>query len=198
MPVAILVLLHIGAIELLLSLRHTVDRSPVEVFTQLFTVRPKTADTAPAEAQRLPLPRATTPPAMTLAPLPVVPDAVERAREPPAPATLPETGAISVGTPSSGAAGPLMGGDTGRLKLGIPKEFFTHPPPLTAAQEAMRDPRSNKLVLTKQEQIEIDFGQIECIAWQREPDGSIYRGPGHWKRVVPAPVGGKELQECVK
>ena len=47
----------------------------------------------------------------------------------------------------------------------------------------MQDPRSNRLVLTKQEQMDVDFGVVECIAWQREPSGGIYRGPGHWQRV---------------
>ena len=97
------------------------------------------------------------------------------------------TGSVIAATPASGVASASGNGASApgaaKLDLAIPKEFYTHPPPLTPAQEAMQDPRSNRLVLTKQEQMDVDFGVVECIAWQREADGSIYRGPGHWQRI---------------
>jgi hypothetical protein len=31
--------------------------------------------------------------------------------------------------------------------------------------------------------MDIAFGVVECIAWQRQSDGSIYRGPGHLRRI---------------
>jgi hypothetical protein len=108
---------------------------------------------------------------------------------PPVEAESPPTAAA--GTPivaSPAQAGPAIDGVPGpsgpaKLDLAIPKDFYAHPPPLTPAQEAMRDPRSNHLELTKQEKLDIAFGVIECVAWQREPDGSIYRGPGHYARI---------------
>lgn len=103
--------------------------------------------------------------------------------------------------------GAASGVGPDKLDLRIPTEFYTHPPPLTRAQKAMRDPRSNRLVLTKQEQMDVDFGVVECIAWQREPDGSIYRGPGHRQRIqgigtnpstTHEPGGEDRPMECVK
>ena len=49
--------------------------------------------------------------------------------------------------------------------------------------------------------------RVECIAWQREPNGGIYRGPGHRQRVRDvrhepvhhAPPGQEDRpMECVK
>ena len=87
----------------------------------------------------------------------------------PAPAGSAGDGAAVAAPPGPGPA---------RLDLTIPEDFSAHPPPLTPAQEAMRDPLSNHLELTKQEKLDMADRIIECVAWQREPDGSIYRGPG--------------------
>ena len=88
---------------------------------------------------------------------------------------------------------------------------------LTAASEALRDPRSNRLVLTPAEKRLVAFTAAahggglasgeqytgfdgECIVWQREPDGTIYRGPGHYRQApgVPARRDGSHVMECVK
>jgi hypothetical protein len=113
--------------------------------------------------------------------------------------------ATPVAAPDSAAAS--MSGPAS-LDLKIPKEFFSQSdPPQTPAQEALRDPRSNRLVLTLQEKMDLAFGSVECIAWQRQPDGSIYRGPGHDRRVPGlaanpftrhAPGQDDHVQECVK
>jgi hypothetical protein len=168
---ALLLVLHLVAIELFVHLRTT----RVLVNDRLVTLLP------------------TVPPTKSISP----PQATESARSPrPLFAPLPpidvEAPTIDAGSviavapsPSNAAASGNAASAPGpaKLDLAIPKEFYTHPPPLTPAQEAMQDPRSNRLVLTKQEQMDVDFGVVECIAWQREPSGSIYRGPGHWQRV---------------
>jgi len=170
---ALLLLLHLLAITLLVRLRTTHERPIDRLATLLRFIEPTRR---PPVRESLPIPP-TPAPRPLIAPLPpleIVPDNATPA------AIAPIAGAPSsapAGTGAASGAGP----DT--LDLRIPKEFYTHPPPLTPAQEAMRDPRSNRLVLTKQEQMDVDFGVVECIAWQREPDGSIYRGPGHWQRI---------------
>jgi hypothetical protein len=171
---ALLLLLHIVAIELFVHLRATRDNATDRLVTLLFTESPRPAQ---RPAQAAPEPAPARQPRPLLAPLPPV------AVEAPAgtrPVATPIAAAPSDG-PGSGSA--ASGPGPAKLDLAIPKEFYTHPPPLTPAQEAMNDPRSNRLVLTKQEQMDVDFGVVECIAWQREPNGSIYRGPGHWQRV---------------
>jgi hypothetical protein len=113
-------------------------------------------------------------------------------------------GGAGTGTATAPAVGPATtaaGSTSPPLNLTVPREFYTRPPPLTAAQEAMRDPRSNRLVLTKREQIDIDFGLYPCVAWVREPDGTIYRGPGRLQRVQDVgtnPFNGRRGEECVK
>jgi hypothetical protein len=170
---ALLLVLHLVAIQLFLSLRTTREPSGERLVTLLLSVLTK-----PPPALAKPIARPL--PARKPKPVPVpVPAA---AAEPPrsihdsaTPIAAPEGDSTPPGGGTASAPAPL--------NLEIPKEFFAHPPPLTPAQEAMRDPRSNRLVLTKQEQLDVDFGVVECIAWQREPDGSIYRGPGHYQRI---------------
>jgi hypothetical protein len=170
---ALLLLLHLVAIGWLVRLQTTRERPLDRLVTLLRFIAPN--ERLPAR-EPLPMP-ATQAPRPLLAPLPTIAIAPDDA----APAAM----APVAGPPSSAPAGTGAASGVGpdKLDLRIPKEFYTHPPPLTPAQEAMRDPRSNKLVLTKQEQMDVDFGVVECIAWQREPNGSIYRGPGHWQRI---------------
>lgn len=185
---AALLLFHLAAIDLLLSLKSTREH-PAEGLAMLklsaFT-KPVPRE-VPAKAPPPPLPRRRAAFAPVAEPRPPT-----VADPPPAP-DAPPAMLAPVDAPPPAAA---------PLNLALPKEFFDrereHERHLAPAEEAMRDPRSNKLVLTKQEQIEIDFGQYECIAWQREPDGSIYRGPGRLKRVNNIPMGGKTIYECVK
>ena len=170
---ALLLLLHLVAITWLVRLQTTRERPLDRLVTLLRFIAPNAR--LPAR-EPLPMP-ATQAPRPLVAPLPRIDVAPDDA----APAAI----APVAGPPSSAPAGMGSASSVGpdKLDLRIPKEFYTHPPPPTPAQEAMRDPRSNKLVLTKQEQMDVDFGVVECIAWQREPNGSIYRGPGHWQRI---------------
>ncbi len=191
---ALLLVLHLAGIELFVHLRATRAVADDRLVMLMLPV-PPTANTRP--------PRATEP---ARSPRPLV------APLPPIDVTPPvATGSVIAAAPASGVA-PASGGGApapgpAKLDLAIPKDFYAHPPPLTPAQEAMLDPRSNRLVLTKQEQMDVDFGVVECIAWQREPDGSIYRGPGHRQRIrsvgtnpftYHAPGKEDRPMECVK
>lgn len=170
LAIAALVLLHGAAVEWLLHLQATRDRGDGRATTLLLLTPPH--PDRPEPATPLPAPRPAARP--LVAPLPPVdmpaPDGPAIVASPPSPA------------PAAGD-GPRAEKPAPALDLKIPKSFFTDKTPLTPAQEAMQDPRSNHLELTRQEKLDIAFGVIECVAWQREPDGSIYRGPGHLKRV---------------
>lgn len=164
-----LLLLHLAVVVALLSLHALRERPGEGMLTILLD--------APPPPPRPPLP---TPPAARslpplLAPVPLVAPTAPLAPEAPV--------AVAVAPPASGAAAASVGPASGALNLRIPKDFFAHPPPLTAAQEAMQDPRSNHIELTRQEKLDIAFGAIECVARERMPDGSIWRGPGHLKRL---------------
>ena len=67
----------------------------------------------------------------------------------------------------------------------IPKDFYAHPPPLTPAQEAMRDPRSNHLELTKQEKLDIAFEhhRMRGLSSCARPDGSMLPRAGALRRA---------------
>jgi hypothetical protein len=203
--VALLLILHAVVVGLLLTLQQVAGKAPADsIVTLMLTVLPKktapvvaartepVVDRRKAEAPARPA-RPTEPVAVTAPP-----------RDEPQAITLPDAGAAGA---ANGANAAPAGASSPHLNLAIPKEFYTHPPPLTPAQEAKMDPRSNRLVLTKREQIDIDFGLYECVAWVREPDGTIYRGPGHLQRVQGVSTNpftyheaGKEDRnmECVK
>ena len=168
---ALLLVLHLVAIELFVHLRTTRAVANDRLVTLLLTAPPTKSIRPPQAAESTRAPRPLVAP---LPPIDVEAPAIDAGSViavAPAPANAAASGS------AASAPGPA------KLDLAIPKEFYAHPPPLTPAQEAMQDPRSNRLVLTKQEQMDVDFGVVECIAWQREPNGSIYRGPGHWQRV---------------
>jgi hypothetical protein len=168
--VALLLVLHLVAVDLIFHLQTTRERVRERLTSLLLIDTP----TKPAPAETRP---AATPPRPLLAPLPPAQvDAPPSLRDSATPAAM---AAAATGAP--GAAASMPG--PARLDLRIPKDFYAHPPKLTPAQEAMQDPRSNRLVLTRQEQMDVAFGGVECIAWQRMPDGSIYRGPGHHQRI---------------
>jgi len=170
---ALLLILHLAAIELFLNLKATRERPTERLVTLLLSALTKPAPTAPA-----PVAKPLKTPKAKVVPVPLVAiDPVHSIHDSATPVAAPEPDAGLAPGAAASAPAPAP------LNLAIPKDFFAHPPPLTPAQEAMRDPRSNRLVLTKQEQLDVDFGAVECIAWQREPDGSIYRGPGHYQRI---------------
>ena len=192
---ALLLICHIVAIDLFAHLQTTRQRANDRPTTLLLLdapARPVLPAHAPAVApQRAPRPLLAPVPAVAVEPTPWRDSAT------PVAGPAPDTG--PAGVPQEPASAPL--------NLAIPQDFYAHPPPLTPAQEAMRDPRSNRLVLTKQEKMDIAFGAVECIAWQREPDGRIYRGPGHHQRIqgistnpfsAHKPGGEDRSQECVK
>ena len=166
---ALLLVVHLAAIVGLLGLQATRERPGEGMLTLLLTAPAPRVPVTP-----LPQPKPATRLAPRLVALPAPADD---------PAHSIHDSATPVATEPAGAAPAAASAGSAPLNLAIPKEFFTHPPPLTPAQEAMQDPRSNRLVLTKQEQMDVDFGVVECIAWQRQPDGSIYRGPGRWQRI---------------
>lgn len=172
---ALLLILHLVAIQLFLNSKTTRARPTERLVTLLLSALAKPVPTAPARPATL---RKAPPPRVVPVPRVAV-DPVHSIHDSAAPAPVPANDAGSA--PGAAASAPMPA--QAPLNLAIPKDFFAHPPPLTPAQEAMRDPRSNRLVLTKQEQMDVDFGVVECIAWQREPDGSIYRGPGHRQRI---------------
>ena len=189
---ALLLILHVLAIDLFVHLQTTRERANDRLASLLLLeppTRPAPATPAPdVAARRLPRP--------LLAPLPTIAIDPARLRDSATPIAAPGP---DPGTASAAASAPL--------NLAIPKEFYAHPPPLTPAQEAMNDPRSNRLVLTRKEKLDVAFGVVECIAWQREPDGSIYRGPGHYQRIqgistnpftAHKPGTEDRGQECVK
>jgi len=187
-----LLALHGAIVEGLLHWPATRDR--VRERVTLLRLLPTTDRPRPATA--LPPPRMAAAPSPLLGPVPSLPE------QPTDDVHSQATAAASVpsGAAASGVPPPL--------DLKIPRPFFkAEPAPLTPAQEAMRDPRSNHLELTRQERLDIAFGAVECIAWQREPDGSIYRGPGHYRRVSDvstnpftnhAPGGEDRPLQCVK
>jgi hypothetical protein len=171
---ALLLILHLVAIELFVRLQTTRERADDRLASLLLLDSPaRPAAPAPDAA---PL----RPPRPLLAPMPLIAIESARLRDSATPIAAPES---NTGAPGSAGSGAASEAASAPLNLAIPKEFYTHPPPLTPAQEAMNDPRSNRLVLTRQEKLDVDFGVVECIAWQREPDGSIYRGPGHYQRI---------------
>ena len=190
-----LLVLHVAAILSLMRLQAARERGD-ERLLQLLLL---TVTRPSAVVQPPPEPRAARPPRALLAPLPTF-----EVDLPASPQAITAPAAVASRGPADGAAsspGPA------KLELAIPKDFFTHPPKLTPAQEAVQDPRSNHLELTRQEKMDIAFGSLECIAWQREPDGSIYRGPGHWRRIqgigtntftAHKPGTEDRPQECVK
>jgi hypothetical protein len=198
--VALLLILHLVAIDLFVHLRTTRDRTNDRLASLLLLDLPTKRAPATPAADLTPM----RPPRPLLAPVPMIAIEPARLKDSATPIATPgqDTGAsrsTGPGTASAAASAPL--------NLAIPKEFYTHPPPLTPAQEAMMDPRSNRLVLTRQEKMDVDFGVVECIAWQREPDGSIYRGPGHYRRIqgigtnpftAHKPGTEDRGQECVK
>ena len=197
--VALLLVLHLVAIELFIHLRTTRERGTDRLATLLLL-----------DAKRKPVPVTPTPEAASarpprplVAPIPAITVDPQRLRDSATPVATLESNAVG---PATAASGSASGAASAPLNLAIPKEFYKQAP-LTPAQEAMNDPRSNRLVLTKQEQLDIAFGVVECIAWQREPDGSIYRGPGHRQRIqgistnpftAHKPGGEDRPMECVK
>ncbi len=194
--VALLLVLHGIAIELFVHLQTTRERANDGIASLLLLQAPD----EPARSAPAPDVAPVRPPRPLVAPVPLVEVEAQRLRDSATP-----IGALPAEPAGASPAAP--GAASAPLNLAIPKEFFTHPPPLTPAQEAMADPRSNRLVLTRQEKLDIAFGVVECIAWQREPDGSIYRGPGHRQRIqgigtnpftAHKPGSEDRPEECVK
>lgn len=170
--IALLLALHLAAIWSFLHLGATRERADERLVQLILLAMKRPASPAPVDIARPP-----QAPRLRVAPLPPV-----VVQAPPGSDAAPVATPAPTGPAVDPPAAPTPAGPA-RLDLSIPKDFYAHPPPLTPAQEAMRDPRSNPLELTKQEKLDIAFGIIECVAWQREPDGSIYRGPGHYARI---------------
>jgi hypothetical protein len=178
--------LHGAAIWLMWRGSLSVDRQPEDMrvaWLHLHAAAPPARTAPPALARRRPRIAAAT----GAAPSPLA--APESPPGEPSPA--PDAPAI--------AAGPSTPPSAPRLDLRLPPRVTEDRLPLTPAQDAMRDPRSNTLRLTPAERLLADLGGAECIAWQRMPDGRIFRGPGHSRAVpgMPARPDGSRVQECV-
>jgi hypothetical protein len=169
----LLLVVHLAAIVGLLRLQAVRERPGEGMVTLLLSALPKPTAATPSP---MPRPRPVPRPAPTLA---TIPSPIED----PGHSIHDSAQPVAAAAAADGVASAAAPASSAPLNLAIPKEFFTHPPPLTVAQEAMLDPRSNRLVLTRQEKMDVDFGVVECIAWQRQPDGSIYRGPGRYQRI---------------
>ena len=114
------------------------------------------------------------------------------------PANRPLDGAPAA-TPSADTVPSGTGHGAGlSLDLSLPPTSI-HQAPLSAKQEALRDPRSNTPRPTLSEQFDITLGVMDCVFSERLTDGSIYRGPGRWEYVPdPNAFSGKSAKVCVK
>jgi hypothetical protein len=64
--------------------------------------------------------------------------------------------------------------------------------PLTPAQQAAQDPRTNSARLTKSEKFAVALGTLDCIFQTRLADGKIIRVPGHWAEMPARSEPGRE------
>lgn len=86
------------------------------------------------------------------------------------------------------------------LSLTLPRGL-TPPTPPRPAQLALRDPRANAVKLTPEERLAIAAGTIDCVIEERQPDGSVVRGPGRLVSVMAigtAGMRGETVQMCVR
>jgi hypothetical protein len=175
----------------------------------LWVATPRSSARPERKATDLPPPRPRVEPALPRLEVPLI-EIAAPAPSPAvaAPSAVPDprlTGSFAdeaPATPRNGSAAAASGAASGALRLELGPGFYAQERErekhLSPAEEARRDPRSNRLVLSPAEKRMIAFGEVECIAWQRMPDGSIYRGPGHWHRVTDVQPGTHEVQECVR
>lgn len=152
---------------------------PVPAAPWLRLLTPKVPVSAPPAAPRAPtLP---LPPAPALIP----PPALEIAAAQPA---APQTQATPSTTPSAAAdSGPAHNAGSGTAPLIVRIPSAGKPGQFTPFQNpATNDPRSRSIRLTFEEKMAIAAGTAECFLEEREPDGSIWRGPGKLKHRASA------------
>ena len=180
---------HVIALWLMLGSRLSVERQPDHEQEAWVEIHPAAATVAAMPSKQAPA--LTAPPTRRIAvpTIAIPPVAIDQTSE----------GATLAPSRSSSGAGPARSPDP-PLDLRLPQRPNEQATPLTPAQEAMRDPRSNTFRLTRNERLQLTFGQVECIAWQRMPDGSIYRGTGHLRPSldVPPRPDGTRVMECVR
>jgi hypothetical protein len=87
-----------------------------------------------------------------------------------------------------------------RYGVEIPKVSTEEP--LTPAQQAAQDPRTNSARLTKSEKFAVALGSLDCIFQTRQADGKSIRVPGLWvempARSEPGKVSLRKVRFCVR
>ncbi len=164
------------ALWLLLERGPGVRPDPAQSWLRLLT--PKTPAATPPAA-----PRAPTLP-LPAAPALIPPPALEIAAAPPptssngSPTTAPDAAADN---------GPASKAGSGTAPLIVRIPSAGKPGQFTPFQNpATNDPRSRSIRLTFEEKMAIAAGTAECFLEEREPDGSIWRGPGKLKHRASA------------
>jgi hypothetical protein len=72
------------------------------------------------------------------------------------------------------------------LRLDLPTSGTSRAPLSTPANAALSDPRSNSPRLTPSERFAISLGTLACVVDERQPDGTVRRFEGHFKRAPTA------------
>jgi hypothetical protein len=178
---------------------------PARVAVPMLWLKPRKAPAPVARPVRVP-PAARA--QMTSKPQPPIDAPVVAAPMTEAPAAPAATSAESSSTDSAASTASTTGtaSASGRSPLvislprsGRPGEFSPSYNP------AAHDPRSNSIRLTFSEKMALATGNAQCFLEERNPDGSIYRGPG---RLVSrssaaalngaAASGGGRVEVCVR
>lgn len=135
----------------------------------------------PKPAPPMAAPVLTPPPAPAMVP----PPSLEIASEPVPVSPAPPGARASTGAVASAPADAAQGSGPAPLIVRIPAAG--KPGQFTPFQNpATNDPRSRSIRLTFEEKMAIAAGTAECFLEEREPDGSIWRGPGKLKHRASA------------
>jgi hypothetical protein len=179
--------LHVIVVWLMLDIRAKVDRQTGEKRELWVSIRPATGPVI--TSQRAQAPQAPTRPRIVV-PTIALPPAQQAQQPQESPPLEGQDGNLRA--PATPSASPL--------DLRLRPDLGEQTKPLTPAKEAMQDPRSNTLRLTRDERLRLVLGEAECIAWQRMPNGSVYRGAGHLRPSfdVPPRPDGTRVMECVR
>lgn len=145
---------------------------------------PKTPAATPPAAPRAPV--LPLPPAPALIPPPALDIAAEPPAATPPAAQAPTSAAPGPAANSGSTASPYQAGN-GSAPLIVRIPSAGKPGQFTPFQNpATNDPRSRSIRLTFEEKMAIAAGTAECFLEEREPDGSIWRGPGKLKHRASA------------
>ena len=157
---------------------------------------------APEEPRRstwlllLPLPRATPPPRRPEPPKPAPPVRVQTPAprvtptEQPSPAKLADsaTAETPIGSESTNTTAAAASTSTSTaitrapLRLDLPTSGTARAPLSKPSNAGLGDPRSNSPRLTPSERFAISLGTLDCVVDERQPDGTVRRFEGRFKR----------------